>query len=175
MSNEDISGSEKSTPAKDCFVPTSAVIQGDVKIGPGTVVTPRVQILAEEGPIVIGENNIFEDSASIINRHKGLTMTIGNNNFFGIQSHCEALRVGDNNLLGVKAHVGPNVEITDHCIVGVRVSLKTSEIIPPKTAVVFSTPPLRHVAIEPMNLELMESNYLRENIEKYYPRNEQFK
>ncbi|OUC49072.1 bacterial transferase hexapeptide repeat protein [Trichinella nativa] len=175
MSNEDIPGSKKSTPAKDCFVPINAIIQGDVKIGPGTVVASRVEIRAEEGPIVIGEDNIFEVSASIINRHKGLTMTIGNNNVFGIQSHCEALKVGDNNLLEVKAHVGPNVEITDHCIVGVGVSLKTSEVISPKTAVVFSTPPLRHVAIEPMNSELMGPDYLRETIEKYYPRNEQFK
>lgn len=45
-----------------------AILQGDITIGPRTVVHPRASIIAEAGPIIIGEGNIIEEMATIINR-----------------------------------------------------------------------------------------------------------
>ncbi|XP_016375801.1 dynactin subunit 6-like [Sinocyclocheilus rhinocerous] len=43
-------------------------IRGDVTIGARTVVHPKARIIAEAGPIVIGEGNLIEEQALIINR-----------------------------------------------------------------------------------------------------------
>ena len=39
-----------------------------VSVGPRTVVHPKARIIAEAGPIVIGEGNLKEEQALIINR-----------------------------------------------------------------------------------------------------------
>jgi len=38
-------------------------------IGSHTVIHPCAKILAETGPIVIGENNLIEENATIINKY----------------------------------------------------------------------------------------------------------
>ncbi|WAR25210.1 DCTN6-like protein [Mya arenaria] len=43
-------------------------IIGDVTIGTRTVIHPKAKIIAEDGPIIIGENNIIEELACIINK-----------------------------------------------------------------------------------------------------------
>lgn len=45
-----------------------SVLIGDITIGTRTVIHPKAQIIAESGPIIIGENNLIEESAKIINR-----------------------------------------------------------------------------------------------------------
>ncbi len=41
---------------------------GDVTIGARTLVHPNVKIIAEAGPIIIGENNLIEEQTTIINK-----------------------------------------------------------------------------------------------------------
>lgn len=41
-------------------------LKGVITIGSMTVVHPKASIIAEAGPIVIGENNIIEEQATII-------------------------------------------------------------------------------------------------------------
>lgn len=43
-------------------------IRGDVTIGSMTIVHPCAKILAEAGPIVIGDGNIIEEQVVIINQ-----------------------------------------------------------------------------------------------------------
>ncbi len=43
-------------------------LRGDITIGTNTIVHPRATIIAEAGPIIIGESNIIEEQAHIINR-----------------------------------------------------------------------------------------------------------
>jgi dynactin-6 len=43
-------------------------LRGDITIGSMTVVHPRASIVAEAGPIIIGDCNIVEEQARIINR-----------------------------------------------------------------------------------------------------------
>lgn len=41
---------------------------GDVTIGTRTLVHPSVKIIAEAGPIIIGENNLIEEQTVIANK-----------------------------------------------------------------------------------------------------------
>ena len=50
-----------------CIVCKSAVLVGDISIGSGTVVHPFARIIAKTGPVVIGDNNIIEEMAEIVN------------------------------------------------------------------------------------------------------------
>jgi hypothetical protein len=43
-------------------------LRGDITIGSMTVIHPRASIIAEAGPIIIGECNIVEEQARITNR-----------------------------------------------------------------------------------------------------------
>lgn len=45
-----------------------SVLKGDITIGPKCVIHPKAIILAEAGPIIIGEGNIVEEMATIVNR-----------------------------------------------------------------------------------------------------------
>ena len=53
---------------EDTSVCVTAKIIGHVTIGSKTVVHPKAEIIAEDGPIVIGEGNLVEEKARIINK-----------------------------------------------------------------------------------------------------------
>jgi dynactin-6 len=42
---------------------------GDITIGSKTLIHPNVKIIAQAGPIIIGENNLFEEQTVIINKY----------------------------------------------------------------------------------------------------------
>lgn len=43
-------------------------LRGDITIGSGTIVHPSATIIAEAGPIIIGERCLIEEQAKIIHR-----------------------------------------------------------------------------------------------------------
>ncbi|PKU46501.1 rna-binding protein with multiple splicing [Limosa lapponica baueri] len=53
--------------APGAVVCVESEIRGDVTIGPRTVIHPKARIIAEAGPIIIGEGNLIEEQALIIN------------------------------------------------------------------------------------------------------------
>uniref|UniRef100_A0A4W4GKU8 Dynactin subunit 6 n=1 Tax=Electrophorus electricus TaxID=8005 RepID=A0A4W4GKU8_ELEEL len=53
--------------AAGAVVCVESEIRGDVTIGPRTVIHPKARIIAEAGPIVIGEGNLIEEQALLIN------------------------------------------------------------------------------------------------------------
>ncbi len=77
---------------------------GEVSVGARTVVHPKARIVAEAGPIFIGENNLIEEQACIVNSRTDLgeeeenlgaggagkeggsvpVMIVGNNNVFEV-------------------------------------------------------------------------------------------
>jgi dynactin-6 len=70
-------------------------IMGDVTIGTRTLVHPNVKIIAQAGPIIIGENNVIEEQTVIVNKSpdndpnnssKQILMIIGDNNVFEVGS-----------------------------------------------------------------------------------------
>ncbi|MCJ8749051.1 hypothetical protein PDJAM_G00171690 [Pangasius djambal] len=83
--------------AAGAVVCVESEIRGDVTIGPRTVIHPKARIIADAGPIIIGEGNLIEEQALIINSYpenimpdtegyEPKTMTIGTNNVFEPQT-----------------------------------------------------------------------------------------
>ncbi|NWX17621.1 DCTN6 protein, partial [Aegotheles bennettii] len=123
--------------------------------GPRTVIHPKARIIAEAGPIVIGEGNLIEEQALIINGYpENITpeteevepkpMVIGTNNVFEVGC---SMKVGDNNVIESKAFVGRNVILTSGCIIGACCNVNTYEVIPENT-VIYGADCLRRVQTE---------------------------
>nr|CAD7258124.1 unnamed protein product [Timema shepardi] len=118
-------------------------LQGEITIGSMTIVHPKVTIIAEAGPIIIGENNLIEEQTSIINRLPQGTTTpsttpvliIGANNVFEVDSYSEAMKIGDNNVLESKAFIGRDVELTNGCIIGAGCRVVCPETVSENTII----------------------------------------
>lgn len=93
------------------------VITGEVTIGAECVIHPTTQIIAKNGPIVIGNNNLIEERVVIIN-NRPQPMHIGDHNVFEVDSYCDSARVGSNNIMEAKSSIGPDIELSDGCIIG---------------------------------------------------------
>ncbi|MEE6460377.1 hypothetical protein FKM82_000937 [Ascaphus truei] len=144
--------------APGAVVCVESEIKGDVTIGPRTVVHPKARIIAEAGPIIIGEGNLIEEQALIINSLpeniapdadgvEPKTMIIGTNNVFEVGCYSQAMKMGDNNVIESKAFVGRNVILTSGCIIGACCNVNTCEVIPENT-VIYGSDCLRRVQTE---------------------------
>ena len=124
------------TIAPGAIVCNECQLVGEISIGTRTVVHPKAQIIAEAGPIIIGENNMIEERARIINAkdpnntETTRVMIIGNNNVFEVDSTSYALKIGDFNNLEAKSVVGKSTVLTNGCIIGDGCKVLTEEAIP---------------------------------------------
>uniref|UniRef100_A0A0A9WBJ5 Dynactin subunit 6 n=1 Tax=Lygus hesperus TaxID=30085 RepID=A0A0A9WBJ5_LYGHE len=131
-----------SSHSKDVRISQGAVVcmdcklEGPITVGPRTVIHPKACITAEGGPIMIGENNIFEEQCvikhKVDNETKGrpLILNIGSNNVFEVGCVVLSKVIGDNNIFEAKSYVGPDVEVGNGCIIGAGVSLQLPEKLP---------------------------------------------
>lgn len=125
----------------DCIICEQAEIKGNVTIGNNSIVHPKARIIAEAGPIIIGEGNLIEEKAVIWHRasenSSGTTpvMIIGSLNVFEVFSHCQALKVGDKNIFEPKSFVDREVVVTDGCFIGAGCRLMGAEVLEKQTSV----------------------------------------
>uniref|UniRef100_A0A8C4ILS4 Dynactin subunit 6 n=1 Tax=Dicentrarchus labrax TaxID=13489 RepID=A0A8C4ILS4_DICLA len=163
--------------AAGAVVCVESEIRGDVTIGPRTVVHPKARIIAEAGPIVIGEGNLIEEQALIINGYpenitpdsevEPKTMTIGLNNVFEVGCVSQALKIGDNNVIESKADVGRNVILTSGCIIGAFCQVNTCEVIPENT-VIFGSGCMRRVQTERPQPQTLQLDFLMKILPNYH-------
>ncbi|XP_058882004.1 dynactin subunit 6 isoform X1 [Acipenser ruthenus] len=164
--------------APGAVVCVESEIRGDVTIGPRTVVHPKARILAEAGPIVIGEGNLIEEQALLINCFpeniipdkkdvEPKTMTIGINNVFEVGCISQAMKIGDNNVVESKAEVGRNVILTSGCIIGACCQVNTCEVIPENT-VIYGSGCMRRVQTERPQPQTLQLDFLMKILPNYH-------
>lgn len=122
-----------------------SVFIGDITISGGSIVHPRVTIIAEAGPIIIGENCLIEEYSTIINRAtenadveppaKPPVLLIGANNVFEVGSTIEATKIGEKNVFECKSTVSSGVTITNNCIIGAGCHVKGEQTLPENTII----------------------------------------
>lgn len=146
--------------------------------GARTVVHPKARIIAEAGPIVIGEGNLIEEQALIINSYpenilpdtedvEPKTMSIGINNVFEVGCVSQALKIGDNNVIESKAEVGRNVILSSGCIVGACCQVNTCEVIQENT-VIYGSECLRRVQTERPQPQTLQLDFLMKILPNYH-------
>ncbi|KAG8248171.1 Dynactin subunit 6 [Homalodisca vitripennis] len=117
-----------------------------------TVIHPKASLIAEAGPIMIGENNIIEEQTSIIytseektNIENPVPLTIGVNNVFEVGCEIHAKTIGDHNVFEPKwcngehgtqeGYVGQDVVIGNGCIIGAGCRVTVAEKLPDQTVI----------------------------------------
>ena len=141
-----------------------STLRGDITILPGCVIHPSATIIAEAGPIILGENCIVEEYATI---HYGLPenasnspsepappLTIGVNNVFEVGCTVEANRIGDKNVFECKSYVGPEISVSSGCIIGAGVRLQCKQQLPENT-VIYGRDSMQREAIDKHAVSLM--------------------
>ncbi|KAJ1950604.1 hypothetical protein IWQ62_006540 [Dispira parvispora] len=103
--------------ATGAIVCADTIIHGQVTIGTGTVVHPQCRILAEKGPIVIGQNNILAECVTIINTSEE-PLVIHNYNTFEVGSTCAGRSVGNHNVVEARGRILSGTVVGNHCVVG---------------------------------------------------------
>lgn len=152
---------------------------GDVTISSGCVVHPSAQIIAESGPIVIGENCIIEEYASIIHRipvghklyqenpEKPHVLVIGSNNIFEVGCTVEALKIGEKNIFECKSYASPEVTISSGCVIGAGCHLSGEQHLSENT-VIFGKNCDQREALDKQGSHMLQLDFLRKILPNYH-------
>ncbi|KAJ2012325.1 hypothetical protein GGI13_005040 [Coemansia sp. RSA 455] len=124
--------------APRALVCKSTTIEGDVQIGNGSVVHVGASIIAQNGPIIIGSNNIISERAVITNLHS-TPLTIGDDNLIETDARVEGRGMGHRNTIHVRAKLAGTSTLGNNCVVGVLCSTGPADNIPDNT-VLFGSP-----------------------------------
>ncbi|EIE80073.1 hypothetical protein RO3G_04778 [Rhizopus delemar RA 99-880] len=132
-------------------------LRGEISIG--TVLHPQCRIIAENGPVYIGKNNIIEENVVIFNKHE-LT------NFEDV----EGSRIGNNNIIEARGRVLGNTSIGNYCVIGAGCLTENNETLPDST-VIYGAESKRRTQNEPLAtqaaLHARHLDYLQEVLPKY--------
>ena len=158
--------------ANGAVVCSECKIEGDVSIGSKTVIHPKAQIIAEAGPIIIGENNLIEERTRIINRNpEGAettpVMIIGNNNVFEVDCSSNALKIGDHNVLESKSFVGRTTVLSNGCVIGAGCRIDTNETLP-ENCVIYGLETERRIMSYKPTSQTPQIEHLSKLLPKYH-------
>lgn len=121
-----------------------STFSGDITVSTGSIIHPRVTIIAKSGPIIIGENCLIEEYVTI--RHdtgiesdaaleKPPVLVIGANNVFEVGCTVEALKVGEKNTFECKCFVSSAVKVSNNCVIGAGCKLVGEQELPENTII----------------------------------------
>ena len=164
--------STKSTSSKIKIAPGAVVCQeaelkGEISIAAKTVVHPKARIIAEQGPIIIGEGNLIEEQTLIWNSTPGTSMVIGDFNVFEIGCVSQAVKIGNNNVIEAKSKVGSQVELGNGCVVGNKCRVETQEKLSNNT-VIYGQNGSRRIASEAPTQQTLQLDFLTKILPNYH-------
>ncbi|KAL7058086.1 hypothetical protein AAHC03_016597 [Spirometra sp. Aus1] len=153
--------------APGAVVCSESELQGDISIGTRTVIHPKARIIAECGPIKIGESNLIEERVEIINNVPNSVMIVGDFNVFEVGARCQSREVGDSNVFESKCFVGPKVRISNGCIIGAMCNVTAPGSIPENT-VIYGEKCDRRVAGERPPTQALQLDFLGKILPNYH-------
>ncbi len=112
------------------FVHPSAVVIGDVIIGPGVYVAPCASLRGDLGRIVIGAGSNIQDSA-VVHGFPGIDTLIEENGHIGHGAIIHACTLRRNVLVGMNAVVMDFAEVGESSIVSASAFVAAKSVIPP--------------------------------------------
>ncbi|XP_023940795.1 dynactin subunit 6 [Bicyclus anynana] len=157
------------TVCEDC------TLEGDITIGGGTVVHPRVTIIAEGGPIIIAEYCIIEEYSTIIHKKSDKQenppkpLFIGAHNVFEVGCKLESPfgHIGESNVFECKSYVGVDVKIGSGCVIGAACQLTVPQSLPDNT-VIWGSEHHNREALEKQPSQLLQLDFLSKVMPNYH-------
>ena len=145
------------------WVADSAVLIGDVTLGPGVSVWPGAVVRADNAPIVIGARSNVQENA-VLHTDPGRPLTVGEDVSIGHQAMLHGCSIGDGCLIGIQAVLLNGATVGPGCLVGAG-ALVTQDKVFAAGSLILGAPALVKRALTP---EQMQSQ--RETAQGYVER-----
>ena len=113
----------------DAFVAETAVLIGDVTVGPDSSVWYGAVIRGDSSAITVGRGTSIQDNA-VLHTEQDRPMTIGDNVTVGHAALVHCASVGSNTLVGMGAILLDGAIIGDHCVIGAGALVKENTVVP---------------------------------------------
>ena len=114
------------------FVHPSAVLIGDVIVGPGCYIGPAACLRGDFGHIEIRAGANIQDTC-VLHGYPGLGTVVEEDGHIGHGAVLHGCRVERNGLVGMNAVVNDNAVVGDSAIVAAMAFVKAGMVIPPRT------------------------------------------
>lgn len=112
------------------YVHPSAVLIGDVIIGPGCYVGPCASLRGDFGRLILERGSNIQDTC-VMHGFPGTDTVVEEDGHIGHGAVLHGCRVGRNALVGMNAVIMDNAVIGEASIVAASAFVKASEVIPP--------------------------------------------
>ena len=132
------------------WVADSAVVIGDVTLGPGVSVWPGAVLRADNAPIVIGARSNVQENA-VLHTDPGRPLTVGEDVTIGHLAMLHGCRIGDGCLIGIQAVLLNGATLGAGCLVGAG-ALVTQDKVFAAGSLVLGTPALAQRALTPAQI-----------------------
>ena len=119
------------------FIAPTAVVIGDVTIGPESSVWWGAVLRGDYDRITIGARSNVQDNA-VIHMDEGFPVTIGDSVTIGHKVVLHGCTIGDNSLVGINSVVMNDVTIGRDCLIGSNALLTEGKTIPDRSLVIGS-------------------------------------
>jgi carbonic anhydrase/acetyltransferase-like protein (isoleucine patch superfamily) len=117
------------------FVAKSALLAGDVHVGPAASVWFGAVIRGDSEPIRIGARTNIQDG-TVVHVDRGFPCIIGDDVTVGHRCVIHGCRIGDRCLIGMSATIMSGAVLGEECIVGAGALVTEGKQIPPRSLVV---------------------------------------
>ncbi len=116
------------------FVHPTAVLIGDVIVGPGCYVGPCASLRGDFGRLILERGANVQDTC-VMHGFPGTDTVVGEDGHIGHGAVLHGCRIGRNALVGMNAVIMDNATIGEECIVAACAFVKAGAEIPPRSLV----------------------------------------
>lgn len=117
------------------FVHPTAVLIGDVIVGPRCYVGPCACLRGDFGRLILEEGSNLQDTC-VMHGFPGADTVVETNGHIGHGAVLHGCRIGRNSLVGINAVITDGAIIGESCIVGALAFVKAGAVIPPRSLVI---------------------------------------
>lgn len=117
------------------WIHESAIIIGNVEIGPSVTIWPNVVIRGDNDKITIGQCSNIQDGA-VIHTDTGHPVTISEGVSIAHLAMIHGATVCKNSLIGMHAVILNDAVVGENCIVGANTTIASGKVIPNNSLVV---------------------------------------
>lgn len=119
---------------RTAFVHPTAVLIGDVIVGPDCYVGPNASLRGDFGRVILEQGSNVQDTC-VVHSFPGLEAIVEPDGHVGHGAVLHGCRVGKNAMIGMCAVIMDGAEIGESSIVGALAFVKSDEKIPPRSLV----------------------------------------
>ena len=115
------------------WIHSTAVVIGDVRIGPRANIWPNVTIRADEGPIIIGADSNIQDGTTIHMTGGLSTVSVGERVTVGHNCILHGCVIEDDILIGMGSIILDNAKVETGAFVGAATLITGNKTVPSET------------------------------------------